>query len=299
MKTLGQLIVVGFLCANLSSGTAVGQQHEPWKHHADAEAAHFVFDRYSVEDAATMMSLWERLAPQPVEGDWTGEFWRRYSELGSSFLRISKNGYVRATVHSCMPHVVTFDYGAVEVDEHRITLLPATPLGRDTTMLKVRWGDMRYLVDESEIADFCRRAAGLVTADEQYVDGSFRKCLTGSCIVTGTPVVPPGYEKYVRQPIAPRIVSFGPGGGPATSRKIRVRFDRGSTSGVKKGMTFYHADSDWFVSVEVERVGKNWCIASTYEYDKAGFDTVIGDTSAFGVGSEWTTCLDYIPCPYK
>jgi len=64
-------------------------------------------------------------------------------------------------------------------------------------------------------------------------------------------------------------------------------------------MTFYRPDADWFASVEVERVGRDWCIASTYEYNPADYAVAINDTSVFGTSSEWTTCLDYIPYPER
>lgn len=294
MRNIQIASVVVFGCLAIMHGTSRAQfdQYGRWDYHEGYEPAHFAYYSYTSDQASDLISLWTRLGETSHEVGWHGDYLRSYGDLGTSFLRLmAGTGYVRLTTHSCRPDVRRFDYGSVQEFEDRVLLEPANSLGTATTLIKVTWGRRRYLVEEARMEEFGQFASGRrVRAQGEWPgDSFFLHELDQASEVGGIPILPKRYSRYSEQPIRAKLTQVKCTRLSKSTTQVEARFNRGTKSGIRKGMTLYTRSGDNFMSLWVSRVGSTWCQAisvSNAAEDLLGH----ANESLFNVGREWTTC---------
>jgi hypothetical protein len=258
-----------------SNGRWVNGVTEPWWFSESAPK----------EDVAAAQRQWKVIGNETITaGDslWAGDYFIGGDTHGS-YLRWSlQNGFVLFHVNKCEARVMGFSYGKVVFSPSLIQLLPEKTVSDSTKhghnrhstlrLLPIRWRQVRYLVPENKMADFADYVAGL----GEYNDSSFTLIeyaqffsqsvaqtpgLAGSAVRNKNsldfiePVVPPGYERFIKKPIDAKIT----GKGKSYLRRnpenewwddlvIPVTIDAGSADGLKTKMSLRVVGSEGFGS---------------------------------------------------
>lgn len=251
-----------------------------------------VTEPWSFTDETTMhdeirlaQSRWKEIGDENSSGEtkeWEGDYFIG-GDTSGSYLRWSKqSGFVLMSVNKCAAYVRSFSYGKVKVTPTSIelytekTVKPSsldkhTPPELPTRLLTVRWRGVNYLIPEKEMGDFGDYVAGL---------GSYNSGTTGYSIdgvvflsqlgvaETGTaddlPVVPQGYERFIKKPIDAKITAVGtrlvkrqqeqPEDEPYYSSETLVTINAGKAESVKPQMSFFVLSSGAFEEVKIRKV---------------------------------------------
>jgi hypothetical protein len=204
--------------------------------------------------------------------EWAGEYGSGGSEVGFTTLRLApESGFVLVYVYTCLPSVRWLNYGRVVAKPHVIELVPSLSLHdlwrseRPVRFLKVKWGEWRYLIPEKQIGSFCDYVAGLGAfngeAESDLVGSFFVKRGDHADPADELPVVPPGYEHFVKRSVDATIVDVGvarvqESDNPWWNDLVTpVTIDAGRMHGVRPGMVFYLYGSTRGETVEVRTVG--------------------------------------------
>jgi hypothetical protein len=274
------------------SSLAQFDQYGRWQYHEDYEPAMFTYAGYTREQADELVDRWGRIGAKGDDLAWAGEYQRGFSELGASFPRFdAEHGYVRLSTHSCMPDVREFDYGAVEEQRDRVHLRPAGPLGTPATLVKVTWGERRYLVEEERIEEFAKFASGrrVLDRDECPEDSYFVHASDLERAISGVPSFPGELARYAKEPISATATRVSHQRLRGSSIRIAITLDRGRSDGVARGMRFYTKAGDSLCSVRVEATGGHWCRASVEDFWSA--DSLAEAEETYAPGAVWTTCI--------
>lgn len=193
-------------------------------------------DNIPVEDTKSVQSLWASIGNQNVLNIWPGDYFAGGDTHGS-YLRWMPGNYVVFHVDKCQAKVMGFSYGKAVATNGSVRLVPEKTLHdsakhhhvRDAGLrfLPVTWRATRYLVPEDQISEFGDYVAGL----GEYNNRDFRLAeyalffskpaengnkSTENRDATTTitdkfiaPVVPLGYERFLKRPIDGRITSRG------------------------------------------------------------------------------------------
>lgn len=194
-----------------------------------------------------------------AQSEWAGEFGRG---IDLSFVRLRwapEAGFVRVQVYTCRPSVEALNYGTAVESSHFVDLVPVIGLdpswkaGSVQRLVKVKWGEERYLIPEQKVGSFCDYVAGLgeYNGDERFKEESefFRKLDDHPDPANDLPILPPGYEHLVKRSIDVSIVSVGR---PYVRKSdslwndlvTPVTINAGSNQGVRDGMVFLLFESD-------------------------------------------------------
>lgn len=204
------------------------------------------------EEVAAMQTRWTLIAAEneaAPSDSWAGDYFVG-GETHGSYLRLSsRGGYVLLKVNKCAAQVEDFSYGKASLSPARVQLTPERPMRphdpnahahgsrhMDHNFVPVTFRGERLLVGENEMSNFGDYVAGLGKFNEHvfiyYVfSTSFfsRMGKQGEQAATeaetaATPVLPPGYEHFLKQPITGRILSVG-------ARAVRRNYTYESPSG--------------------------------------------------------------------
>lgn len=187
---------------------------------------------------AEVQSRWVQLgveAASQADG-WTGDYFVGGDTRGS-YLRLGRTGFVVFRVNKCAASVMGFSYGEVVQSSTLIQLLPqktehtSRVHGRNTQpasrYLPVTWRTAKYLVPEAEISGFGDYVAGLGEYNDPnfslidfapFFVKSMNREASGDNDESKTnptaqhfvaPVVPVGYERFIRKPIEAQIIARG------------------------------------------------------------------------------------------
>jgi hypothetical protein len=204
--------------------------------------------------------------------EWAGEYGANGGEVGFTVMRWAPQaGFVLVDVYTCLPSVRRLNYGGVVAKPHWVEMTPAVAMhapwtrGAATRFLRVTWGEWLYLVPEEKIGDFCDYVAGLgrFNGDDMYdAEGLyFVKRGEHPDPADEVPVVPPGYERFVKRPVDATVVAVGrprarKGSDPEWRELlIPVTIDAGRLDGVAEDMNFYAIDDERGATVAVTQVG--------------------------------------------
>lgn len=247
---------------------------EPW---------YFQSPTYTKQEAFAAQERWN-LIQEDIDSssgnEWEGTYKMASGDLNESYLRWSPDlGFVFMDVYTCLPDVSMLNYGRVMASSRLLRLQPEVPIRRphsghgshslsrfDKIYLPVKWGERHYLVPKRNIAAFYRYVAGL----GEYQPNSsvagrdfFIKIDDQDKPVDDMPILPPGYERYVRKPIDALINAVG----DRTIRRLRagdgsiyyesvtpVVLNAGRVNGIKRGMHLYVVGSKRMETVEITRV---------------------------------------------
>lgn len=264
----------------LTGPIAQAQTDERWANGV-SESWWFGSTVYTEAEAALARSKWEQVGEE-IKGtqgnEWVGTYVASTGELHTSYLRWSPQlGFVSMGIYTCEGRATNLNYGGVTFSPTLLRLLPEVPIRNakshgghgshgpqfiPDTYLPVIWGGQHYLVPEKSVAAFYSYISGIGESGE----GFFLKLDDYGKPVKGMPVLPPGYERFVRKPIHAEVIHVG----AKRVRKHRaydrtiyydsvtpVTLDAGRANGIKSGMSLYIVGSKIIEKVEIVRVGKN------------------------------------------
>lgn len=214
---------------------------------------------YSEQDLGNFQGRLETLHSAPSQNEWEGRYAPGGTDMvGISLLDISfKTGFASLYIYTCTPELRSIDYGKVVDKPDTIELVSVVPEGsprksRNVVFVKVKWGKHLYLVSEKSLAVWAEKAVGrYVPTEDDYEQSWADYWETGDIEApySGWPLLPSSFRHLERRPIeakifavAPRMIetdfSSGLSFHSGESAVYRVRFNAGSSSGVRKGMTF-------------------------------------------------------------
>ena len=267
-----------------------------WRYHDDREPTNFLDDAYSATEAAQMRAMWRAIGDGPNPSVWSGNFTRSWGELGESLFRFRVGtGFVRLTVHSCMPSVRAFDYGAVEETDTEVRLTPVGSTGAPTILVKIVWKGRRHLIESDRVGAFFQRQAGHagVSFPEMFSYEFFCRSGDRGAASTDENLVPAAYRHLIVQPIdcpADSVTLERDKRGRV--RRVLVGFPKGSDDGVRAGMEFHMRVGRDVVSITCRDVYRHRATAvfrvESYN-DRSSAEELTED---FQIGRVWTTDYD-------
>jgi hypothetical protein len=233
----------------------------------------------SEDEAAKARSRWEVIGDEneTAEDEWAGDY--QIGDLHGAYLRLSRKGsFVLLSVYSCEASVTDVDYGRASVTPDLVELFSERAAAKHAgshshsyrisakRFVPVKWDTQYFLVPEKAIARFAEELVGIGTSaygsGGEFVD-YFWKFKNRSRPVSGLPVFPAAYQRYMRKPVDAEIVklgvrrivkqSAGDGSFYFESQTV-VTISTGRKDGVKRGMTLYFT-SPGGESFEVNYVG--------------------------------------------
>lgn len=227
-------------------------------------------NKYSKEDVVRAKEKLNLIKQSPTGDEWEGSYSLPGDLRDTKLFWNSKFGFVNYYVYTCAIELRALNYGRAVNNPDSVILMTEKnrpPFYRadksgQSKLIKVKWGDLRYLVEEDALETFCELAAGYYGAaknETTEVDGeSFASQTTieNSFWVKnedlrnkktfGLPILPKPYEKFIKQPIETEIISIGKyEKDPPTDRPIAtysrryVNIGAGKNSGIKIDMEFY------------------------------------------------------------
>ena len=190
------------------------------------------------EPKAEVQARWAQLGVEAASQDdgWTGDYFVGGDTHGS-YLRLGRTGFVVFRVNKCAASVMGFSYGEVVQSSTLIQLLPQKTVHTSrlhghnnhpaSRYLPVTWRTAKYLVPETAISSFGDYVAGLGEYNDPNVllidfapffVKSLNREASGDIDHSKTkptaqhfvaPVVPVGYERFIRKPIEAQIIARG------------------------------------------------------------------------------------------
>jgi hypothetical protein len=243
------------------------------------------YNGYSKADALILRSKWDLIAAaNPDSNDeWAGDYYND-SEFRLIALRWSPQfGFAAVNLYTCTISVMRFNYGRVAASPNLVELFPefsSKPLkGKNSISnylptskhLPVKWGERHYLIPEDNVKDFCDYVAGFgrYVEYEPFHEGQlYSTFLLKSSDYDkpkeGLPILPPSYQRFVKNPIDATITAVGRSWVKKSDNDdwfedqvTRVTLSVGSIQGVKVGMRFRVPSSERSETVKITRVLRN------------------------------------------
>jgi hypothetical protein len=258
---------------------------------------------FTEETASAAVARWKAIGGVAAGGDtWAGDYFRGGSTHGTYVRWSPQGGFVIAHVNKCAAQAVGVVHGRAEFAPPLVRFIPefsrgarsphahghdhaAAPAPAELRFVPVEWRGERLLIAEEEMGDFGDFVAGLgkfndwdgyplfdslVFFTRRDVPEAGDAEAGPSFARDARPVVPPGYERFLKRPIRATVTAVGRSHdardytdeGPSTSttyaraRLISVTLDVGTDHGAADGMRFRvlePADGD---AVKIVRAGK-------------------------------------------
>lgn len=280
-------------------------------------------DGITSADASAAAARWKEIGDDLTREDsrgWSGDYFRG-GETHGTYMRWSpRAGFVIASVDKCRAAVMSLVYGRVEATptlvqffpefekfsahahggagEHRHASTPRAVI----RYVPVEWRGERLLLAESEVGNFGDYVAGLgeyngrgslllleiaeffTRADARSVESAEANARASHA----PPVVPAGYEKFLKKPVDAAVKAVGRRGVERNytveltngsmeyprASVTRVTISAGKAQGVKDRMAFRVVEPDEDELLIVLRAGKNESEAIVVRYlDEHGEET--------------------------
>ncbi|HLA95363.1 MAG TPA: hypothetical protein VK612_06560 [Pyrinomonadaceae bacterium] len=218
-----------------------------------------VYSNYSELDLDNFRDRLKSLHSDAKENEWEGRFIPGGMDIvGISVLDLSvKSGFTSFYVYTCTPELRSINYGSVINRPDMVELVSEIPPGspRKSTrsrLVKVKWGEHLYLVNEKSLAIWAEKAVGRYVPSQNGYEQNWADYWESGNIeapLTGIPSLPTQFQYLSRGPVEASIISVRPrtiesefssgityhGGNSAAHRVV---INAGRNSGVKKDMTF-------------------------------------------------------------
>ena len=260
------LLFVGF-CQTASFAQL--NEHGRWKSDLYYEPVEINYRSYSESDFKNALTKLEAIKSENnnVTDEWAGDYSAQSGEVNVIAMRWSpRAGFVHLNFYTCLPELRGLNYGTITATPDYILLTSQTSQrsGRVTKYLPVKWGERHYLVPESEVAQFYKFVAGYGWKKDEYVFFDF--LLKNDDLekpIAGMPVLPRGYDQFVRKPIEATITEIlrreikterSYDGSLAYESHTFVKLNAGSADGIKRGMTLNVVESKDYERVEIVQV---------------------------------------------
>jgi hypothetical protein len=272
---------------------------------------------FSLAEATGGVERWKAIgeeyaAGRAAAGTWAGDYFRGGDTHGTYLRWSPRTGFVIAHVNKCAAQVTGLVYGRVEATPTLVQFFPEldkrpasghgghgehrTPPAPRAVIryVPVEWRGERLLIAEDEMADFGDYVAGLGNYNGEVLmflldyNYFFRGPDTDGVRDNAPPVVPPGYEHFIKQPIEARVTAVGRREfkrdytieGAHTSRTFahasvtRLTINAGTERGVTNGMAFRVTRPDEGDMVFVLRAGRRTSTAIVVrDVDERGAET--------------------------
>ncbi|HMO81368.1 MAG TPA: hypothetical protein PKD24_11315 [Pyrinomonadaceae bacterium] len=214
-------------------------------------------DNYSKKDLERFRSILDSFKSQRTLGDWEGIYAAGGpNEVGFSTLRFTlESGFASLYVYTCTPELRNIDYGKVIDSQDMIELVSEVPADSPrkpsrVKLVKVDWGDRRYLVQVNSLKAFAEKAVGIFVPSE---DGggpewwNFWESGDPYSKLSGRPRLPARFRHLERSAVEATVIrvyprqifsgfSTGRSFHTAESAVYRVVVSAGRKQGVKKGL---------------------------------------------------------------
>jgi hypothetical protein len=269
LKIFSAFIILQLTFLNVSAQQI--EQVENWIIPGDI-SLQLEYRRYSREDAEILRNKYLLLREQSPVNEWEGEYSMEAGGVNlHSLIWLDNLGFAEYNIYTCLPALRYANYGKTELSSETVKLIPEfqknspRKTSSPTTLVKIKWGEIHYLVPESYISAFSESAAGL---DIKNTDGTiafpyyYTKIKDAKNEVSGLPTFPDSYKKFLLYPIETNILSLG--NRYITSEKNEwngeiektANYDfiiaAGQKQGVKVGMSFYISNiNEWFQITKV------------------------------------------------
>ncbi len=217
------------------------------------------FDRYSKDDVVKFREKFDSLIGSKNTDEWNGTYSDGFDDsVGFSQLHLKSGvGFASFYVYTCQPELRRLNYGKIIQTDEIIKLIPE--FGKDSprksqlvTYVKVKWGDNRYLVEDSSLSAFAEKASGVYIEPDDNSENRMKwsnywVSITSENVPTGLPKFPGSYKKFQRSPIEAEIISVGArtveektlgNSSYSESAFYEVTIDAGKNKNIKEGMTF-------------------------------------------------------------
>ncbi|HLM00923.1 MAG TPA: hypothetical protein VK400_07685 [Pyrinomonadaceae bacterium] len=253
--SLALLILFAFvhICSGQSPEETQPTENWLWKDYKifpDSRLYH-LYERYSKEDIVKFREKLDLLKNAQFADEWEGIYTVGYEEtVGFSQFRWRNDvGFLSFHIYTCLPELRSINYGKIINTPDFIQLSPEyaenSPRRHAAAKyIKVKWGEHRFLVEESALPAFAEKAVGIfVNPDDpenenyhkwinHWVQGDFEKPYAG------LPEFPEKYKKFQRLPIEAKIIAVGKRAVEENAASYTVTINAGRNKGVKKGLHF-------------------------------------------------------------
>jgi len=264
----------------------------------------------ATEDVFAAQKKWvaiEQENRQSPKNRWPGDYFAG-SETHGDYLRWSpKNGFVWLNVNKCMATVMSFSYGDVVSTPNLIQMLPHKAVNGSqdhghsnqtaVRFLPVVWRS-QLLVSKDQIDEFGNYVAGVGTFNDwagSYLEvepffgrlsGDLKEGGDNSADASKVPIVPPGYERFIKKPIYATVASVSKAYRRSSENEwwddfvtpVKVKLSR---IGAKAKMKFRISDSDEVIEITnvrrrlaegiiVRPIRKNPCVKFAVDDDCSG-----------------------------
>lgn len=282
-RSVGCLIVT-IICVLLTPGVFKAQSDE-YNRWINGVSEPWFFDPTPMtkDEIAVSKARWQSIEVEnknSVVDEWAGDYFVGGDTHGSYLRWSPESGFVMMNVDKCRATVMSLDYGKVIASNTLVQLFPelnkktsghghahvrAMPLN----FVRVKWYGDRYLVSADRIAEFGDYVAGLGKYNDKFsffVDGiEFFIKMNDADEESKTqflPIMPAGYERFIKQPIDAIITGVGRGYVRHDPENdwwdnliLPVTLNVGKADGAKRGMNLVLLNSDRMEMIEIRKVG--------------------------------------------
>ncbi len=222
------------------------------------------YTQTDVVKAKQKLILLKQISPK---SEWEGIYDRSGNLSDTKFIWNSQVGFITYYIHTCQPDLRGLDFGSVIISGDHIETLSEKPQNAESKnktsiekFVKVKWGDVHYLVEEDELETFGELAAGYYgsgkpaetefngekfTYQKSIWDTYWKKVEEPNKKVFGLPLLPDKYKHLIKIPIEAEILTinehkideFEEGIMPHSYRYVTI--NAGKNKNIKPDMQFY------------------------------------------------------------
>jgi len=266
---------------------------------------------YTKEDVFKAKQKLKLIRESSINDEWEGS----YSLLGelsdTKLILDSEIGFINYYIYTCAIDLRALNYGSLINKPDSITLVseksqpPFYRTGKTgQKLIKVKWGDRHYLVEEERLEVFSELAAGYYgIGKNEKIEVNGETFETQIAIwnsfwvktddlkdktVANLPQLPYPYEKLTKLPIETKIISLGkyekdkPTEEPVMTYSRRyVTIGAGKNSGIKPEMEFYVPDLE--ERIKIVKVSDKTAIGVLERW----LDSETREESCFKVGEDF------------
>jgi hypothetical protein len=226
------------------------------------------FDNFTKEDVAKAKQKLKSIKQFAPKDEWEGLYSLANPVGEEGLIWHSDSGFFRYYFYH---ELRSLDYGKIKLSQDFIELLSDKPLTSNPNkkqfnktgnkLIKVKFGERHFLVQENRLKDFCERAVGW---SRDLMDYSYywQKREDSEKKVFGLPVLPSEYSHLLRYPIEAKISSVGRKQIIPNRQSTKeynfddihysVTLNTGKNKNIKIGMNFFVEDlGEW---IEIKKV---------------------------------------------
>lgn len=205
----------------LIAGNCFGQEiteDENWLKGLGTEADYlpaliYPFTKFTTEDLTKGKQRLKTVRQFTPKDEWEGIYYRNVEIGDSKLIWNLEGGFFNFDFYHYLKH---FDYGTVNDSSNFVELASEKSIIStsdkkqlvEPKLIKVKTGEKHFLVPENRLQDFCERVAGLSTILQDFYyywikEEDMKK------EVSGLPILPPEYRRFLRNPIEAEIIGIG------------------------------------------------------------------------------------------